>query len=209
VRIIRLLDESGLTDREVGERIGVSQQSVNRWRRGEQVPGVERAAVLADALGVSEATLTAAIVDDLKQRTHAGDPAGVSIDRLLSAASRIAARNGVAAMTPRAIAEACLVPITDLARLWRTRDDLTRAVLDHALRHATKATLATTLAAHLDTIARLGPSKVWTVQGMYHAADLAGGHEALARLVGAALIGEPPATTEESGDRSDRAGSMR
>jgi transcriptional regulator with XRE-family HTH domain len=191
VHTVRLLDQSGLTDREIGQRIGVSQQSVNRWRRGEQVPGLERAAALAEALGVSETKITAAIVTDLKQRNAGSTDAEHSTATIMAVAAQIALDRGVSAMSARTVAEAGHIPITDIARTWRTRDDLTSAVLDHALTKASRSTLRTVLAAHLDTIVRLGPRDVWSLPGMHHAVGLAGGIEALTEMVGAEVIGRP------------------
>jgi transcriptional regulator with XRE-family HTH domain len=191
VRVLALIEAARLTDRELGQRIGVSQQSVNRWRRGEQVPGVERAAALATALGISEDAMTLAIVDDLKARIRGPQVADRDENELLEAACAIVRSRGTTSLTLRAVAEHCNVPITTVAYRWRTRDDLGKAALDHALATASVDTIADVLRAHLDTMARVGPNNVWNLRGMHNAVEAAGGYEQLARLVGIALLGEP------------------
>jgi transcriptional regulator with XRE-family HTH domain len=191
MRVVALIEAARLTDRELGQRIGVSQQSVNRWRRGEQVPGVERAASLADALGIGEEAMTTAIVDDLKSRIRGPQVADRDETELLEAACLIVRRSGATGLTLRAVAELCNVPITSIAYRWRTRDDLGKAALDYALASATEATVAEVVTAHLDSMARVGASNLWGLAGMANAVAVAGGYERLALLAGTALLGEP------------------
>jgi transcriptional regulator with XRE-family HTH domain len=191
MRVVALIEAARLTDRELGQRIGVSQQSVNRWRRGEQVPGVERAASLAEALGISEEAMTTAIVDDLKSRIRGPQVVDRNEGELLDAACLIVRRYGTTGLTLRAVAEQCNVPIATIAYRWRTRDDLGKAALDHALASATEQTLAEVVTAHLDSMARVGSVNLWNLPGMANALAVAGGYEKLALLAGSALLGEP------------------
>jgi transcriptional regulator with XRE-family HTH domain len=195
MRVVALIEAARLTDRELGQRIGVSQQSVNRWRRGEQVPGVERAASLAEALGIGEEAMTTAIVDDLKSRIRGPQVADRDETELLEAACAIVRRHGTTGLTLRAVAEQCNVPITTIAYRWRTRDDLGKAALDYALASATEATLTGVVMAHLDSMARVGASNLWSLPGMANAVAVAGGYEKLALLAGSALLGEPVRAT--------------
>lgn len=191
VHVIALLEASRLTDRDLGQRVGVSQQSVNRWRRGEQVPGHERAGALAAALNVDVAVVEAAIAFDLAARYRISTATDIASGDILSAATAIVAEGGTVALTLRAVAEACSIPIATVAARWRTRDDLARAALDHALLTATEASLPSVLRAHLPTMARIGPNQIWSLPGITAAADLAGGPGALAALVGSVFLGLP------------------
>lgn len=50
----KILRESmGLSQLELGEKLGVTQQSVFAWERGETVPRLQTAVILADLYGVS------------------------------------------------------------------------------------------------------------------------------------------------------------
>ena len=194
VHVIALLEASRMTDRDLGQRVGVSQQSVNRWRRGEQVPGHERAEALATALDIDVAVVEAAIAFDLASRYRVSTATDIASADILMTAADIVAEHGTVALTLRAVAEACSMPITSIAARWRTRDDLARATLDHALLTATEASLPLVLRAHLPTLARVGPSQIWTLPGVTAAADLAGGPGALAALVGSVFLGLPIST---------------
>jgi transcriptional regulator with XRE-family HTH domain len=182
-----LIESARLTDRDLAARIGVSQQSVNRWRRGEQVPGLERVDDLAIAIGVPAADLEVAIVTDLRSRVRRSDPSPDS-DRLLNAAADVVLRRGLSALTLRAVAEHINVPITEVAYRWRTRDALAEATLNHALLHATQETLGAVVSAHLDTMTRVGPGALWPMPGVQHAVTLVGSENDLAQLVGHAVL---------------------
>ena len=58
------LRRQGLTERDVAEQVGVSQQAVSRWRKGEARPGGQRMGKLARALGASIEELITAIETD-------------------------------------------------------------------------------------------------------------------------------------------------
>jgi transcriptional regulator with XRE-family HTH domain len=191
VRVVELIEAARLTDRELGQRIGVSQQSVNRWRRGEQVPGVERAASLAKGLGVSEEAMTNAIVEDLKSRIRGPHTSDRADNELLRAACAIVAKRGTTALTLRAVAEDCNVPITAVAYRWRTRDDLARATLDFAFGAADADTINGIVRAHLETIVRVGRANLWGLRGIKNAVAVAGGYDALAQMAGIAVLGDP------------------
>jgi DNA-binding XRE family transcriptional regulator len=186
-----MIEAARLTDRELGQRIGVSQQSVNRWRRGEQVPGVERAASLAKGLGISEEAMTNAIVEDLKSRIRGPHTSERADNELLQAACAIVANRGTTALTLRAVAEECNVPITAVAYRWRTRDDLARATLDYALSEAQADTIGGVVRSHLETIVRVGRTNLWGLRGITNAVAVAGGYDPLAQMAGRAVLGDP------------------
>lgn len=182
-----LIESARLTDRELAARMGVSQQSVNRWRRGEQVPGLERVDDLAVAIGVPAADIEVAIVTDLRSRVRRGDSSPDS-DLLLGAAADVVRRRGLSGLTLRAVAEHVNVPITDVAYRWRTRDALAEATLNHALLSASEETLGAVVAAHLDTMTRVGPGTLWSMPGVQHAITLAGSENELAQRIGHAVL---------------------
>lgn len=43
----------GLTQKELAEKVGVSDITVGNWERGRTVPSIEKWKAVADALGVS------------------------------------------------------------------------------------------------------------------------------------------------------------
>lgn len=54
-----LREQCGLTQRELAERIGVSDKAVSKWETGRGLPDISTLSILADALGVSLAELFA------------------------------------------------------------------------------------------------------------------------------------------------------
>lgn len=53
MRIKQLREAAGLSQRELGERIGVSGPAVAMWESGENRPSLTNLEKLADVLGVS------------------------------------------------------------------------------------------------------------------------------------------------------------
>lgn len=53
MRIKQLREAAGLTQRELGERIGISGPAVAMWETGENRPSLTNLEKLADVLGVS------------------------------------------------------------------------------------------------------------------------------------------------------------
>lgn len=53
MRIKQLRETAGLTQRELGERIGISGPAVAMWETGENRPSLTNLEKLADVLGVS------------------------------------------------------------------------------------------------------------------------------------------------------------
>lgn len=51
-RISRYIDESGLRDKELGARMRLSVQSINKWRHGHCLPDIENLFILSRILGV-------------------------------------------------------------------------------------------------------------------------------------------------------------
>jgi transcriptional regulator with XRE-family HTH domain len=50
-RIGRMIDESGMTDRELGRMMHLSVQSINKWRHGRNLPDIENLFILSRILG--------------------------------------------------------------------------------------------------------------------------------------------------------------
>jgi AbrB family looped-hinge helix DNA binding protein len=61
--------ESGLTQEELAEKIGVSRQAVAKWERGESIPDVESCIKLAGIYG----TTVDMLVHSLGTQVHTGD----------------------------------------------------------------------------------------------------------------------------------------
>lgn len=51
-RIAWFIDDSGLSDREFGESMGLTVQSVNKWRHARNIPDIENLYILSRILGV-------------------------------------------------------------------------------------------------------------------------------------------------------------
>lgn len=51
-KISQLIDESGLTDKELGEIMGLSVQSINKWRHGHNIPDIENLFFLSRIFGI-------------------------------------------------------------------------------------------------------------------------------------------------------------
>ena len=56
-RLKRLRKAAGLTQRELGMRLGVTYSSIHQWESGETVPRAYRLRQIADALNVNESAL--------------------------------------------------------------------------------------------------------------------------------------------------------
>ena len=62
--IAQHLADVGLTQRELAERVGVSQPTVSDWVNGEKIPTGDNVPRLAAALGVRPSELLASFYDD-------------------------------------------------------------------------------------------------------------------------------------------------
>lgn len=51
-RISKLIYESGLSDREIGELMGLTSQTINKWRHGNGLPDMENLFMLSRILGI-------------------------------------------------------------------------------------------------------------------------------------------------------------
>lgn len=51
-KISKLIDESGLSDKELGGIMGLSVQSINKWRHGHNLPDIENLFLLSRILGI-------------------------------------------------------------------------------------------------------------------------------------------------------------
>ena len=61
--------ESGLTQEELAEKLGVSRQAVAKWERGESIPDVESCVKLAEIYG----TTVDMLVHSFGAQVHTGD----------------------------------------------------------------------------------------------------------------------------------------
>lgn len=62
----KYLKERNLTQKEVAEAIGVSQQSMNYWSSGRNLPRMDKIQLLADYLGIRYSDL---LYDDVMEET--------------------------------------------------------------------------------------------------------------------------------------------
>ena len=51
-RICRMIKDSGLSDRQLGEIMGLSVQAINKWRHGRSLPDIENLFILSRIFGV-------------------------------------------------------------------------------------------------------------------------------------------------------------
>lgn len=51
-RIGELISESGLSDRKIAELMGLTSQTVNKWRHGNGIPDMENLFMLSRILGI-------------------------------------------------------------------------------------------------------------------------------------------------------------
>jgi transcriptional regulator with XRE-family HTH domain len=83
-RILRLRQAKGWSRRELARRLGVSQERLGYWERGEHAPSLAALAALREALGVP--------IDELVIGDRApAAAAGLSRERRLAALSHLAA----------------------------------------------------------------------------------------------------------------------
>ncbi|MBR2283451.1 MAG: helix-turn-helix domain-containing protein [Ruminococcus sp.] len=61
--------QSGLTQEEVAEKLGVSRQAVAKWEHGDSLPDIECCIALADLYG----TTIDKLVRDMSKEAHTGD----------------------------------------------------------------------------------------------------------------------------------------
>lgn len=56
-----LIEAAGTTQREISQRLGVTELSVNNWANGHKLPRIDRFLALCRELGVSPKTLAKAM----------------------------------------------------------------------------------------------------------------------------------------------------
>lgn len=87
-KIGRLINESGFTDKELGEIMGLSVQSINKWRHGHNLPDIENLFFLSRIFGikVDDFLVPVAVKPQLEvgyeYTTEAEDFSGSAIRRL-------------------------------------------------------------------------------------------------------------------------------
>ena len=68
-RLKRYRTESGMTQEELAEKLGVSRQAVAKWERGESIPDIDSCMKLADIYG----TTVDMLVRSIGKQEHTGD----------------------------------------------------------------------------------------------------------------------------------------
>ena len=68
-RLKRIRTQSGMTQEELAEKLGVSRQAVAKWERGESVPDIDCCMKLAEIYGVTVDIL----VRSFGKQEHTGD----------------------------------------------------------------------------------------------------------------------------------------
>ena len=68
-RLKRFRTQSGMTQEELAEKLGVSRQAVAKWERGESVPDIDCCMKLAEIYGVTVDIL----VRSFGKQEHTGD----------------------------------------------------------------------------------------------------------------------------------------
>ena len=51
-RIGQIIDASGVSDKRLAEAMGITVQSINKWRHGKNLPDMENCFILAQMLGI-------------------------------------------------------------------------------------------------------------------------------------------------------------
>ena len=61
--------QSGFSQEDIAEKLGVSRQAVAKWEKGESLPDIESCMALADIYGTTVDTL----IRNIKEEEHTGD----------------------------------------------------------------------------------------------------------------------------------------
>ncbi len=64
VQIGKLIDESGMNDKQLGRIMHLSVQSINKWRHGHNLPDIENMFILSRILGKNVDDLLVPLVPD-------------------------------------------------------------------------------------------------------------------------------------------------
>ncbi len=70
--ICQLRNEKGLTQKELGDRLGVSNKAVSKWENGAAVPRVSLIPKLADELGCTQEELFLGVRKSVSERKESG-----------------------------------------------------------------------------------------------------------------------------------------
>jgi transcriptional regulator with XRE-family HTH domain len=85
-RLKELIERANLTQRQLSDQINVTERNINDWIRGVSVPRLDRAALLARALGVSFKQLCDALgipikdIPDDMQESQSAETADDNLD---------------------------------------------------------------------------------------------------------------------------------
>lgn len=130
--IAELRKEAGLTQEELGGRLGVSQRSVSRWETGKNMPDLSLLTPLADTLGVSVTELLQG--ERIEGETVTKDEAKSAMSALIALArDRRRFWNGVKALIAGVLTLTCMVGLYNLefSVSIRSAGDLEYAIAEH------------------------------------------------------------------------------
>ena len=65
-RMQRLREEDGMTQEEMGEKLGVSQGTVSQWERGKRVPGGEAVKAMAELFDTTADFILGIVDEEIK-----------------------------------------------------------------------------------------------------------------------------------------------
>lgn len=82
-RLRRYWTQTGLSQKEFGERLGVSESTISNWLSGKQAPDLHRLVAIATVLGVSTDELLQMASSELRERIEAARKAREELDQAL------------------------------------------------------------------------------------------------------------------------------
>lgn len=92
LKIARLINESGMSDKELGEKMHLTVQSIHKWRHGKNLPDIENMYNLSRILGVKvDDFLVPVTLDDKIFYYEAGvcHDTGIFVRRMMEYSTRI------------------------------------------------------------------------------------------------------------------------
>lgn len=85
-KLIELRKAKGLSQDELGQRIGVSRQTISKWELAQSYPDFQRLVLLSDYFGLSLDALVKDIdVQDVRQKNQSEQQIGVIYDDIQKA----------------------------------------------------------------------------------------------------------------------------
>ena len=127
--VAELRKEAGMTQEELGERLGVSQRSVSRWETGKNMPDLSLLTPLAETLGVSVTELLAG--ERIEGETVSKSEASGAMAALIALArDRRRFWNGVKALIAGVLTLVCMIGLynAEFCVSIRSAADLEQAI---------------------------------------------------------------------------------